>query len=215
MDKLKKLLESVGISEEHQTLLGEGIKEIIKSSVDEEVSKRVAVKEDELVKKLTESSEAFIEEQLSERIAEKEKELEEKAMEEKVQFEEKMVNYLDMFLENEINANISDEVVEKVALKEVFEPIVTGIKALYEENGLFIESSDEKIVENLQKQVDEYKTKLADKINENVELAQIGEQAAAKLKLISLTAFLHISKIFWNHPKKMKMLSKRMLCMKL
>jgi len=187
MSKLKKLLESVGISEENQELLEVGIGDMVSEATEKEVNERVALKEDELKEKYAKISEQYVEEQVAEQLEAKTKELDEKFESDKVAFEEKMVEYLDRFIDNEISENISDEALTKIAINETLKPVVDGIKQVFAENGLELNTDGEFLVKQLTQERDEYKTKLADKINECVELSTLGEKASSQLKLIEVT----------------------------
>lgn len=187
MKQLKKLLESVGLSEEHQELLETGIKDIVSESVEKEVNERIVIKEDELKDKYAQASEQYVKEQVEEQVSAKAKELEEKAEQDKLVFEEKMVDYVDKFFENEINENFSEETFEKIAINEALKPLFDDILGVFEKHNINISTDGEAKVKKLTQENEELKTQLAESINEKIELSTLGEQATCKLKLIEVT----------------------------
>jgi len=96
-------------------------------------------------------------------------------------FKEKVGSKLSEFLDNVIVEQISDDMLEKVAMNEVYSPIVSGIKKVFVESGVDFSKA---INEQKTEKNTETETELSDTIAENVEL---------KTKLNKATSYLLIS----------------------
>jgi len=152
----------------------------VKNMVEEEVAKRVAILVEERTKKLDMMAEKYVNERLAEEKA-KIEENNQKALEE---MEDRLIGQLDSFLEEEINQNISDEMLEKVAINETLLPIVTGIKKLFEESHVELDSEGSLILKSMQENIEQLKTENSKLIAEKMEQAELLE-SVAKSRLIA------------------------------
>lgn len=78
------------------------------------------------------------------------------------ELEETVVSDLDTFLDMEISNNISNDLLEGIAINETFKPIVTGIKQLFESNFVALDTDSKVIVDA----AEEKAKKLTSKLNE-------------------------------------------------
>lgn len=155
----------------------------IKLMVSEQVKLRVEEKTIELEKK----AEEFCEQEISNKLeSEKEALIEEyeKKMEE---LETNMVEKLDNFLDTVIVEQISEESIRKIALNETYEPIIQGIKTLFEDKYVALDSNGEKLVKEQKKLVETLKNENSELIKEKMELSELAENGAIKLLISEKT----------------------------
>lgn len=149
----------------------------IKAKINEQVELRTEEKTIELEKK----AEEFCEQEISKKVeTEKEALIEEyeKKMED---LETNMVEKLDSFLDNVINEQISDEAIHKIALNETYEPIIEGIKSLFENKYVALDSDGEKLVKEQKEEVAKLRDENSKLIKEKMELSELCESGAVKL----------------------------------
>lgn len=160
----------------------------VQKSIDEKVldeTARIEKKAEEYVElvveekteSLTQKAEEFIEIQLSEAKEDIIKEYDEKLEE----MESTVVESLDRFLENEISEKISDELVEAVAIDEQLLPIVDGIKSLFENNYVSLDTEGHSMLAKITSEKEELEEKLSESIAEKMELSELAEKAATEL----------------------------------
>jgi len=171
LEKLKDVLEAEDLQK---------LNDYIKTMVEEEVVKRVAIIAEERTTKLDVMAEKFV----AQRVAEEKAKLEQENQKALDEMEDRLIGQLDSFLEEEINANISDKALEKVAINETLLPIVTGIKKLFEESHMELDSEGSALLKSMQEQVETLKTEHSKLIAEKMEQSVLIE-AAAKDRIIS------------------------------
>jgi len=176
--KLTENLKDV-LKPEDLVQLEEGIKTMVKEQVD----LRVEEKTIEIEKK----AEEFCEKEISEKVeVEKEALIEtyEKKMED---LENDMVGKLDTFLETVIVKQISEESIKKIALNETYEPIIEGIKSLFEDKYVALDSDGEKLVKEQKDVVEQLKNENSTLIKEKMELSELAQAGAVKLLIAEKT----------------------------
>jgi hypothetical protein len=151
----------------------------IKAMVSEQVTLRVEEKTIELEKK----AESFCEQEISKKVEEDKETLIEEYENKMEDLENNMVEKLDQFLTTVINEQISDESINKIALNETYEPIVEGIKALFEDKYVALDSDGEKLVKEQKDEVVKLKDENSKLIKEAMELSGLAESGAIKLKI--------------------------------
>lgn len=176
-DKIKELKDV--LTEEQILSLEDDIKVMVKEEVDLRI--------EEKVNELEVKAEEYCEKEISEKVeAEKEKLIEE--YEGKLEeLEENIVEKVDQFLDSEINEQISDEAIEKLALNETFEPIITGIQELFETKYAALDSEGSKALAEAKEQVGKLEEEKDELIADKMELSELAESAAVKLKLKEAT----------------------------
>lgn len=178
--KISEILEKAGISPENQKVIEESIHSLIEE--------QVSLKEEELKAKYAKLSEDYVQKELAEKEDALKKELDEQFEERVKQYEDETVENFDMFLESEISKNISDEALEKVAINETLKPVVEGVKKVFADYGLELDSEGEATLKELNLKVESFEKEINEKINENLELTKTGEKAAVIIKLNEVTA---------------------------
>lgn len=170
IEKLKDVLKQEDLKE---------LNDQIKQMVNEEVEKRVAVIADEHKEKLDKLAEEYVEKA----IAEEKKNLAEENKKELEEMEDRLIGWLDGFLDEEINEQISDEQLEKIAINETLEPIVKGIKKLFEENHIELDSEGSSLLKTKEDEIEDLKNENSSIMAKNIEYKEILEKVAIK-KLI-------------------------------
>jgi len=154
------------------------------------VTEQVALRVEEETKKLETKGEEFckikIEEGVNEAteklILEYDKKLED--------LEEVVVERLDKFLDLEISEQISDDVLKKIAINEVLQPVVTGIQDIFENQFVALDCDGQKVIEETKQELQELRNEHSKKIAENMELAELAEKAACDNLILKKTSHL-------------------------
>ena len=181
---VKELLKKAGLTEEQLDEIESGFTALIEEKVD------YKVQEEKL--RLEKLSEQYVAEAVAEKTEEIKNTLEEATEQWKQEKEAEYVDKLDKFLEHEISENISDEALEKIAINETLEPVVNGIKKVFEENGLELNTDGEVQVKKLKEEIDTLKGENSDLINKNMESADRAEKAAILLRITEATENLTV-----------------------
>lgn len=100
--------------------------------------------------------------------------------------EQKLVSRLDAFHEHEVKSNISDEMIEKIAINETYAPLVEKVRKVFAEHFIALDTEgtaqlteSQKIIKNLEKQLSEAiseKIVLEEKIDKTASYLMISEQ---------------------------------------
>lgn len=179
---IREILKKAGLDEATQAQFEESIKKVIEEKVD--------VKVTEEKQRLEKLSEEYVKETVEEETAKIKELCEQKVEDYKKEYDEWMTDKLDKFLDNEISESISDEAIERLAINETFKPVVEGIKKVFEEQGLELNTEGEAIVKKLKEEVETLKEQNSTLIDEKTELASTAEKAAIRLRINDATADL-------------------------
>jgi|TARA_R110001592_G_scaffold67388_1_gene206701 hypothetical protein len=147
------------------------------SRIEKKAEEYVELVVEEKTETLTQKAEEYIEIQLSEAKEEIIKEYDEKLEE----MESTVVESLDRFLDNEISEKISDELVEAVAIDKQLLPLVNGIKSLFENNYVSLDTEGHSMLAKLSEEKEELEEKLSESIADKMELSELAEKAATEL----------------------------------
>ncbi len=179
MSKITDFLTKMGLDEDNQKKLEDAIKALIEE--------KVSLKSEEKTTLLENEYKVKFEVEVNEKVeAEKQKLVEANEQYQK-DFEKNMIDTLDAFLDSQINENISDKALEKVAINETAEPIVNGIKKLFEENHLELDSEGDKLLKSEVAKNEKLEEQNSDLINKNMELNKLNEDSAIKIRLNEAT----------------------------
>tara|TARA_R110001606_G_scaffold88448_6_gene199285 strand:- start:11206 stop:12030 length:825 start_codon:yes stop_codon:yes gene_type:complete len=157
----------------------------LEEKAEEYVSLMIAEKTEELEEKAEEFCEMQISEATQELIEEYDIKMED--------FESTVVESLDRFLDSEISEGISDELVESIAEYEALMPIVEGIKGLFENNYVALDTEGSSKLAKIQEEKEELEEQLSESIAQKMELAQLAEKAATELLIKEKSDELTIS----------------------
>lgn len=162
--------------------------ESFKAEVAKTISEAVEIKNEELTKEFeanlkeaTEFLEKTSEEYVELKISEERSAILEQYESKMQKFEEETVEKLSDFIDYQINENISDELLEKVALNETYAPIVEGIRSLFEDRFVALDSDGKRFIEEAKTAKELAETQLSEEIQKNIELNTLAEQAATEL----------------------------------
>lgn len=170
----------------------------IQTMVNEEVAAKVALLTEEKTRELTTKAEQYVVEAVEERVAKIVKKYDAK-ME---QLESTLVENLDAFLASEVQTQISDAVITKVAINECLVPIVDGIRSVFSENFVELDSNGDKKIRELTEKVEELTTQTSTLIAEKMELAskvekrRVTDLIATKVAGLKAEHVARVSKMF-------------------
>lgn len=181
--------------DEFKTEVQQAIDESVKAKVDAEIvrleekaEEYVGLVVEEKTNELTTKAEEFVALQLEEKKAELIKEYDEKLE----QLETTVVESLDRFLDSEISEKISDSLLESVAQHQALRPLVDGMKKLFEDHYVALDSDGSKVIVKLQEENSKLEDKLSEAIAEKLELSELAESAAIELLVREKTEELSI-----------------------
>jgi len=164
-EKLKDVLSEADLA---------SLESAIKEMVTEEAQRRAELIAEERIKKV----EAIAEEYVQKEITQKTAELVESYDDKMNVLETKLCKALDTFLDSEISEKISDDLLEKIAINETLRPVVDGIKAIFSENSLELDTEGSKIVKKLQRKLEGAEKDLSESIQEKMTLTEKLEKVA-------------------------------------
>jgi hypothetical protein len=159
----------------------------IESMISEKVAERVKLAEEEMKNKYDSIAEEYVTKTVSEQLETEKTKLVEEYDTKIVDLEKKIVTKLDSFLEHVITEQISDSMIEKIALNEVLLPVVEGVKKVFFENNIDLDSEGEKIVSEKTKAIEELEKNLSESIAKNMELEERLEKTATFLLISEKT----------------------------
>lgn len=172
---ISEMLVKLGLSADDQKLVEKAITDLVTESV--------ATKEEALKTKYELLSEEYVKSKLAEKEAELTVSLTESNDEWRKEFESGMIDKIDQFLDSEIEAKISDSLLEDVAYLQIAKPIVESIKKVYEDNHVSLDSEGLKVIKEAKEQVEALKEDLSEAINAKMEAEKLAEGAATKLRI--------------------------------
>ena len=165
----KKINEAVKTkTDEIEKVAGNYCEEKCKA-ITEEAEKQVAAYK----KKLEEAAQNYIAEYFD-------TEFKKKYGEELEAIEEKVITGLDKYLEFNINEKISPSLIKKTALSETYAPIVEGIKQLFQDEYVPMDTSGAKKIRQLKQENAEIRQTLKKQLDENMRLSELAETMGKK-----------------------------------
>jgi hypothetical protein len=177
-DKLKEL----GLTEENlvdlKTSIKDQVSEAVEAKVTEETDKIRLAEEEKYQRKLEEET-ASVKASLTEQYDAK-----------MVELEEKLVDALDQFLDSEISENISDSMLEKIAINETLVPLFSDMRALFEEKYIEMDTEGEGILRAAKEEIETLEDKVSSEISEKMDMKKELEDTKAKLIIATKTAGL-------------------------
>lgn len=177
MKEIKEKLSSV-LSESEIKDIEKSFNESVSMLVKEETSKIEVLAEEFCAKKIEEGRLEIM------------KEAKEVLDESIDKLEEEIVDKLDSYLETRIDSTINESKVLSVAINETLEPIVDGIRSLFENKFVALDVEGAKKVADLEERNAQLEESLTKSITENMSLNESSEAAACKLYMIEHTALL-------------------------
>jgi len=178
------------------------MEDMINNRVSKKVNDQVTLREEELKKEYATLSEEFCNKEVTKRLEDEKANLIETYDSKLVNLETKIVSRLDSFLESTINEQISDDMLEKVAINETLLPLVNGLKEAFAKYHVELDSTGEKAIKELAEEKEKNAVELTEAIAKNMEYEERLEKAGVfllisqKSKGLTETETAHVVKTF-------------------
>jgi hypothetical protein len=166
--KLKGIL-----TEEDLTKLENLMKRMISESVEEKVSKAKS--------EMAVLQEEFINKQVEEKLVTEKALLEESYNLKYESFENNIKEKLSLFLEAEVSTKISDEMVSKIAMNEIYEPVINGIMNVLEEKYVAVDAEGYKMMADAKEEIERLEKVISGTVQEKMTLTEQNNSLKAKL----------------------------------
>ena len=160
---------------------------MIEEKTKAKLSDLIQLKEEELKTKYESLSEEYVSKEVEKRLTEAKAKLIESYDKKLSLLEQKVVTKLDSYLDHVISEQISDDMLERVAINETLQPVVEGIRAVFSDNHLKLNSKAQSTINSLTKQVEEIKSELSESIEKSIQLESKLEQSAVYLLISEKT----------------------------
>jgi len=160
---------------------------MIEEKTEAKLSNLIQLKEEELKTKYASLAEEYTSKEVEKRLTEKKAKIVESYDKKLSLLEQKVVTKLDSYLDHVISEQISDEMLEKVAINETLQPVVEGIRAVFSGNHLKLNSKAQATIDSLTKAVEEIKGELSESIEKNIQLENKLEKSAVYLLISEKT----------------------------
>jgi len=160
---------------------------MIEEKTEAKLSDLIQLKEDELKTKYEGLAEEYVSAEVSKRLTEEKANLVESYDKKLSLLEQKVVTKLDSYLDHVISEQISDEMLEKVAINETLQPVVEGIRAVFSDNHLKLNSKAQATIDSLTSGMSEVKGELSESIEKTIQLETKLEQSAVYLLISEKT----------------------------
>lgn len=163
------------------------VETMIQSRVDEQISNIAELKEAELKKKYDTVAEEYVSKVISEKMTKEKADLVESYDNKLALLEEKIVTKLNSFLDHVISEQISDEMLEKIAINETLAPVVEGIRSVFSDNHLKLDSKAKATIDSLTAEKDALQGQVSEGIEKSMQLESQLEQSAIYLLISEKT----------------------------
>ena len=163
------------------------VESMIEDKVQSKLSDLIQLKEAELKVKYDALAEAYVKKTVSEMMVEKKAKLVETYDKKLALLEQKVVTKLDSYLDHVISEQISDAMLEKIAINETLMPVVEGIRAVFTDNHLKINSNAQSAIDKLNNNIEEIKSELSESIDKRIMLETELERSAVYLLIAEKT----------------------------
>lgn len=154
------------------------------------IEEKVNEKAEQETERLELLSEQYIKEEVEKQVSVIKESLQ-KDYEEKVsQFESDIIDHADQFLDEEVVNKIPEDVIKEAAEVRVYKPLVEGIKKVFSENGLELNTDGSVIVKEAEEKVKDYEKQLDESKAKNLELIKESNELKAKSLIAEKSAEL-------------------------
>lgn len=160
---------------------------MINDKVKSKLSNLIQLKEEELKAKYDALAEEYVKKTVSELMIEKKAKLVETYDKKLALLEQKVVTKLDSYLNHVISEQISDSMLEKIAINETLMPVVEGIRAVFTDNHLKINSKAQSAIDTLSSEIQSIKGELSESIDKRIMLETELERSAVYLLIAEKT----------------------------
>lgn len=166
------------------------VESLIDAKVKSKLSSLIQLKESELKKSYDTAAEEYVKKAVGEKLVVETAKLV-KTYDKKLELlEKKVVTKLDSYLDHVIKEQISDDVLTKIAINETLMPVVEGIRSVFMENHLKIDSKAQSVVDTLKTQLSQAKESLDEAVTSRLKLESELEKSAVYLLMAEKTSGL-------------------------
>lgn len=155
----------------------------VKDMIDEKVNILVESK----TKELEEKAEEFCTMEVNERLKTEKATLIEEYDAKLEKFENSIVDKLDLFLESEITNNISDKMINKIAVNETYRPIVEDIVKIFEEKYVSLDTEGYGTLKEAKDEIVKLEEEVSNVIAEKMELQTESEKQKSVIVFLERT----------------------------
>jgi hypothetical protein len=155
--------------------------------INEQVEARLVTDIDSIKKKYDSVAEEYCKKTISEGVETAKKGLIAEYDKKILALEDKCIKGLDLFIEQEILPQVSEDTIKKIAINEAFAPIVLGIKKVLEENYIAIDTEGSSILSEAKQEITDLKKQINEHISEKMALNERLEKVATFLLISEST----------------------------
>lgn len=148
----------------------------IKKQLEDEANAKVAA----YSKSIEEAAEQYIQESYKEKFREL-------YGQELQNIEEKVITGVDKYLEYNIKEKIGPALIQKTALSEMYAPIIDGVKSLFEEQYIPLDTTGSKKIREMKAENAQLQKSLKKQLSENLRLAEVAETNSKKALIAEKT----------------------------
>jgi len=181
------------VTDKIKEILTEGDLKIFESAVEKMVSERVSLKEEELKSKYEAISEKYVTEEVAKRLDVEKANLIEDYDSKLTNLESKIVAKLDTFFDHVIAEQISDQMIEKIAVNEVLSPVIDGIRKVYSENFIELNSDGSKKLLEADSKIKKLQSQLSESMSKLMNAEERLEKTATYLLISEKTEGMKVS----------------------
>ena len=163
------------------------VESMIEEKTQGKLSDLIQLKEEELKSKYEGLADEYVSKEVAKQLTEEKAKLIDGYDEKLSLLEQKVVTKLDSYLDHVISEQISDEMLEKVAINETLQPVVEGIRAVFSDNHLKLNSKAQATIDSLTTGMSEIKDDLSESIEKTIQLETKLEQSAVYLLISEKT----------------------------
>ena len=163
------------------------VESMISDKVGDKLGEMVQLKESELQVKYEKLAEEYVKKTVAKKLVSEKAKLVEGYDKKLTLLEQKIVTKLDSYLNHVISEQISDDMLEKIAINETLAPVVEGIRNVFTENHLKVNSKAQGAIDSLRAEMSELKTELTESIDKRIQLEGKLEQSAVYLLISEKT----------------------------
>ncbi len=173
LDLIRDKLKQLGLDEKDLGSLEEGIQ----ATINEQTESKVKQETEAIKQKYDVIAEEYCNRKIKEGIEEAKSSLVNEYDKKMEMLEEKYVKKLDLFLEQNIIPQVSDETIAKIAEQQVMGPIISKIKAILEEHHISVDSSGSALLKEAKEEI----VKLKNQVNTLIEQKMVLEERCVKV----------------------------------
>ena len=163
------------------------VESMIEENTQSKLSDLIQLKEEELKSKYESLAEEYVNQEVTKQLSEEKAKLIEGYDKKLSLLEQNVVTKLDAYLDHVISEQISDEMLEQVAINETLQPVVEGIRAVFSDNHLKLNSKAQATIDSLSSGMKEMKDELSESIDKRIQLERKLEQSAVYLLISEKT----------------------------